>query len=74
MLVLSRKVGESIVIGEGAAAARVTVMSNWGGKIRLGVVTGDDVSVDREEVRQRKLTEGPRGPRRPDPESPHRAA
>lgn len=66
MLVLSRKVGESIVIGEGAAAARVTVMSVRGGKIRLGVATGEDVSVDREEVRQRKLIEGPRGQRRPE--------
>lgn len=65
MLVLSRKVGESILIGEGAAAARVTVMSLHGGKIRLGVATGPDVSVDREEVRQRKLVEGPRGKRGP---------
>lgn len=64
MLVLSRKVGESIVIGEGAAAARVTVVWARGGKIGLGVATGDDVSVDREEVRQRKLTEGPRAQRR----------
>jgi carbon storage regulator CsrA len=66
MLVLSRKVGESIVIGEGASAARVTVVSFHGGKVRLGVATGEGVSVDREEVRQRKLTEGPRGQRRPE--------
>jgi carbon storage regulator len=63
MLVLTRKVGEVIVIGEGEAAVEVCVVSIQGRKIRLGVRTPHGVSVDREEVRQRKLTEGPRAKR-----------
>jgi len=47
MLVLTRKVGEEIVIGENI---RVSVVSLQGGKVRLGIVAPKDVIVDRKEV------------------------
>lgn len=47
MLVLSRKLGESIIIGDGI---RVTVVRIAGDKVRIGVEAPPDVRVDREEV------------------------
>jgi len=47
MLVLSRKVGERIMIGEGIVAL-VTKIS--GNKVRLGIEAPDGVRIDREEV------------------------
>lgn len=51
MLVLSRKVGEEIVI---AGNIRVKVLAVRGNQIRLGVVAPSDVSVDRGEVAERR--------------------
>lgn len=51
MLVLSRKKGEKIVIGEGVT---VTVLQVKGGLVRLGVEAPDGVTVDREEVSKRR--------------------
>jgi carbon storage regulator len=50
MLVLTRKVGESIVIGGGI---RVTVTALDGNKVRLGIEAPPEVRVDREEVARR---------------------
>ena len=50
MLVLSRKIGERIVIGEGVT---VMVLEVSGQRVRLGVVAPDDVPIHRAEVRQR---------------------
>lgn len=50
MLVLSRKVGEQIVIDGGIT---VTVTSVDGGKVRLGISAPPDVRIDRAEVHQR---------------------
>ena len=47
MLVLSRKVGEQIVIGRGVTVA---VLAVNGQRVRLGVVAPDDVSIHRAEV------------------------
>lgn len=55
MLVLSRKVDESILISDNI---RVTVLSLQGGRVRLGITAPKDISVDREEVRERKA-QGP---------------
>jgi carbon storage regulator len=52
MLVLARKLGESIVIGHDI---RVTVVEVRGNKIRLGIEAPADVPVDRQEIRQLKL-------------------
>jgi carbon storage regulator len=52
MLVLTRKIGEEIVID---GNIRVTVLDVKGGKVRLGVKAPAEISVDREEVHQRRL-------------------
>ena len=48
MLVLSRKVGQSVVIGEGTI--KVTVLSIRGNTIRLGWEANGAIQIDREEV------------------------
>src|SRR5690242_10688513 len=50
MLVLSRKTGERIVIGENIV---VTVLSVCGNKVRLGVEAPRELSVYREEIHRR---------------------
>ena len=50
MLVLSRKLGEEIVIGDGIT---VTVVSVRGGRVKLGFKAPAEVSINREEVQQR---------------------
>lgn len=50
ILVLSRKQGESIVIGDGIV---VTVVEIDGGKVRLGVAADRNVPVHRQEVYER---------------------
>jgi carbon storage regulator len=50
MLVLTRKIGEEVVI---AGNIRVKIVSLKGDKIRLGVSAPDDISVHRSEVQQR---------------------
>jgi carbon storage regulator len=47
MLVLSRKLGESIVIGDNI---RVTVVGVNGGKVRIGIEAPADILVLREEL------------------------
>ncbi len=48
MLVLSRKVGETILIGDNIA---VTVVQVNPGNVRLGVVAPQEVTIVREEIR-----------------------
>ena len=54
MLVLSRKIGETIVIGD---TVRVTVVDIGQGRVKIGIQAPDAVSVDREEVHSRKAIE-----------------
>src|SRR5262249_20599406 len=51
MLVLSRRVGEEVIIGEGI---RVTVLAVRGERIRLGITAPASVRVVRQEVHQRE--------------------
>ncbi len=51
MLVLTRNVGEKIVIDNNI---RITIISVKGGKVRLGIEAPDDIRVDREEVHERR--------------------
>ena len=52
MLCLSRRVGESIVIGDNI---KITVISGRDGQIRLGIDAPVELAVDRSEVRAAKL-------------------
>jgi len=52
MLVLTRKVGESLVIGEDAEI-KVTLLGTQGSQARLGIKAPKDISVHREEIYQR---------------------
>ena len=54
MLVLSRKKNESIIINDNIT---VTVIEIRGDKVRLGIEAPPDVSVDREEIWERKQQE-----------------
>ena len=47
MLILSRKVGETLVIGNNVT---VTVMETKGGQVRIGINAPRHVNIDREEV------------------------
>ena len=51
MLVLTRKVGEKIVIAEDI---QVTVVAIVGHKVRLGIEAPKEVTVDRAEVHRRR--------------------
>lgn len=65
MLVLTRKVGEKIVIGEDII---VTVLAMRGGQVRLGIEAPDAVRVRREELGEPVLTGAGDAPvRRPIP-------
>ena len=54
MLVLQRKVGESIVIGEGENAVTVLIKSIQGRSVRLGIEAPRSVRVDRKEVADKR--------------------
>ena len=54
MLILTRRVGEKIVIGEDVT---VTVLSVKGNQVRIGIDAPRDVAVNREEIYQRILKE-----------------
>jgi len=51
MLVLTRKVGEEIVIDE---HVHVTVLSVRGGTVRLGIAAPSSIRVDRQEIREER--------------------
>jgi carbon storage regulator len=51
MLVLSRKVEEEIVIG---GNIRLRIIKIDGNKVRIGITAPDDVSVDRQEIHDKK--------------------
>lgn len=51
MLILTRRVGETLLIGDTVA---VTVLGVKGNQVRVGINAPKDVAVDREEIRDRK--------------------
>ena len=55
MLVLSRRLGEEIVID---SHIRVTVLSVTGGRVRIGIAAPDDIAVDRAEVHNCRMEFG----------------
>jgi carbon storage regulator len=51
MLVLTRRIGEEVVIGDDI---RITVVSVEGSRVRLGIAAPRSVTVDRLEVHERR--------------------
>lgn len=54
MLILTRKSGETITVGE---KVQVHVLSIKGGQVRIGIDAPTDVAINREEVYLRKKQE-----------------
>lgn len=50
MLILTRRVGETLMVGDDIS---ITVLGVKGGQVRIGVNAPKDVSVHREEIYQR---------------------
>ena len=61
MLILTRRVGETLMIGDNVA---ITVLGVKGNQVRLGVNAPKDVTVHREEIYQRIQQEHAEGPDR----------
>lgn len=59
MLILTRRVGETLMIGDNIT---VTVLSVQGNQVRVGINAPKDVAVHREEVAKR-IAEGQPNPR-----------
>lgn len=55
MLVLTRRVDESLLIGDDI---KIVVIGIRGNQVRFGIEAPPDVSIDREEIRARKLANG----------------
>ena len=54
MLILTRRTGESLRIGDDV---EVTVMAVNGSQVRIGIKAPRDVTVDRQEIAERKQRE-----------------
>jgi len=67
MLILTRRVGESVVIGDDVS---VTILGVKGNQVRIGVTAPMDVSVHRQEIYERikKEQTGESPPESPVPE------
>ena len=55
MLILTRRVGETLMIGD---AVTVTVLGVKGNQVRIGITAPKDVAVHREEIYQRLQKDG----------------
>ena len=51
MLILTRRMGETLMIGDDI---EVTIMGVKSGQVRIGITAPKDIEVDRAEIRERK--------------------
>jgi len=58
MLVLSRNIGSSVIVGDGQDAVKVTVIDTNGYQVKLGFEAPRHIAVDREEIREAKEKDG----------------
>jgi carbon storage regulator len=58
MLILTRRVGETLMIGDQVS---VTVLGVKGNQVRIGINAPKDVAVHREEIYERIKSEGDEG-------------
>jgi len=65
MLVLTRRIGEEIVIAD---KIRVMIVSVRGDRVRIGIDAPPDISVERLEVHTRRVAGETRDDRAPSPE------
>ena len=56
MLILTRRVGETIIIDDDI---EVTVLAVKGNQVRLGIKAADHIAVHREEIYQRLMNDAP---------------
>lgn len=54
MLILTRKVGETLVIG---GEIEITVLGQKGNQVRLGVEAPKEISVHRQEIQEKVVSE-----------------
>ena len=57
MLILTRRIGETLICNDNGKLTEVTVLGVKGNQVRLGVAADKDVEVDREEIYLRKQEE-----------------
>ena len=55
MLILSRRFGESIIIGDNEV--RITIIGIHGRQVKMGILAPPEISVHREEIYERILAE-----------------
>jgi len=53
MLILTRRIGETLVIGEGENRAEVTMLGIKGNQVRIGIQAAKHISVHRDEIYRR---------------------
>jgi carbon storage regulator len=57
MLILTRNIGQAIIIGEGDDKAEVRILNIIGDKVKLGITASPQIPVDREEIYNKKQQE-----------------